>query len=206
MSANNNTQFDSRIANAEQFQDALFAKLLELGFTVAVNGTEHTHPAFAEKLRHSTDQTSLAIRFQPDGVACIGSIPRTIYVEAKAARNIERTAYEQYMKLYNAGNVLAVVFGKLDWQWNFIEAIELSRGEDTVAKFPPARRFPVADGWIVPSQAQHWQTVKAENPGASGTAYREIVPASLNAWDAFKPAIVKRLTAASEVHHVMGKD
>lgn len=187
--------FAARIATANQFQDELFAALETLGFQVAINGTEHTHPSFVERLRGSTDQTSLAIRFQPDGVACLGTLPRTLYVEAKNARNIERTAYEQYMKLHAAGNVLTIVFGKLDWQWNFIERLTLVSGVVTVSKFPPAQRFPVEDDWIVPRRAHHWNTVRGTNPQASGTPYREILPSSLRPWSAFKSEVINRLTS-----------
>jgi len=191
--------FTYRLTTAEKFQTELFDALLSMGFAVALNGTEHTHPDFVAKLRASTDQTSLAIRFQPDGVACIGGIPRTVYIEAKHAVSIERTAYEQYVKLSAAGNILAVVFGKLDWQWNFIECIGLIRGEETVNSYSVANRFPVEDGWIVPRAAQHWRTVKIGNPGASGTPYREIAIGSLLAWEQFKPAVIERLSSRSIV-------
>lgn len=187
--------FDGRLATANKFQDDLFAALKTLGFQVVANGTEHTHPAFVERLRGSTDQTSLAIRFQPDGVACIGAIPRTLYVEAKNAGNIERTAYEQYMKLYAAGNLVAIVFGKLDWRWNFIERLQLVPGQETVSKFAPGQRFPVVDDWITPRQAQHWNALRFANPQASGTPYREIAPVSLLPWMTFKPEVISRLTS-----------
>ena len=90
----------TRTVISSAFEKRLFSELESLGFVVAVNGTEHTHPDFVRALHRSADQTSLAIRFQPDAVAHIGNTPRAMYVEAKAAKNIEKTAYEQYMKLH----------------------------------------------------------------------------------------------------------
>jgi len=122
--------FEERSKAAKEFQDKLFADLQAMGFNVALNGTEHTHPAFVSELHRSEDQTSMAIRYAPDGVACIGKIPRSFYVEAKFARTIERNAWIQYGKLVEAGNILVIVFG---WEnntvFNFYENIKLIPGK-----------------------------------------------------------------------------
>jgi len=177
--------FNGRIQRAETFRDAVFTAIAAMTFDIAINGTEHTHPQFVEKLRRSIDQTSLAIRYQPDGVACIGDIPCTIYIETKDANTIERQAYEQYMKLYQAGNRVVVIFGGLAWAWNFIECIKLIPGEDTVARFPPERQFPVREHWITPRESAWWRRICQRNPQASGTPYREVEKQSLLPWQAF---------------------
>lgn len=186
--------FNGRIVESTPFENRLFQEISKLGFDTAKNGTEHTHPDFVNRLRQSDDQSSLAIRFQPDGVACIGEIPRSFYVEAKAAKHIEKLAWEQYWKLYEAGNMLAIVFGKLRWGWNFIENIRLVPAVETVAQFPPTKRFPIVDGWITPRASERWhRIVRSNNPQASGTPYREIDPTSLLRWGSFKHVVLERL-------------
>ena len=199
--------FDNRTGKALPFEDALTKDLEGQGFCVARNGTEHTFPEFTGQLRRSNDSTSLAIRFQPDGVACIGRIPRSFYWEAKASRKIEKTAYEQYMAIHRMGGVLVVVFqwDTGDWRWNFIEDVRLIPGSDTVSKFPPDRRFPVVNEWITPRGSQRWEIVKSNSSQASGTPYREVNEASLLKWNAFKPAIVERLSIATNIWRHTGQ-
>lgn len=180
--------FQDRIEKASKFEKELFKKIAELGFVVAINGTEHTYPAFIEGLKNSTDQTSLAIRFQPDGVARIGKIPRSFYVEAKASKSIERTAYDQYKKLFDAESVVVIVFEPLGWGWCFIEEMPLEDGHDTVATFPVSRRFPVSDdGWLYPRKSTRGIAK------GSGTPYRKVESEKLREWYTFKKEILKRL-------------
>lgn len=183
--------FSERIKLAEEFQQSLFNKIKELGFYVAINGTEHTHPDYVRLIQGSIDQTSLSIRFQPDGVACIGRIPRSFYVEAKNSRFIERTAYEQYYKLHESGSLVVVVFGKLDWKWNFIEDIKLVSASETSSKYTDP--FPIIDGWICPRKDGRWYSgLKESYSRASGTPYREIMKSSLNNWCDFKKTVIAR--------------
>jgi len=186
--------FINRTVNATEFQKQLFRAIEKMDFKIALNGTEHTYPEFVGLLRQSVDLTSLSIRFQPDGVICIGERPRTAYVEAKNADSIERTAYEQYMRLHNAGNLVIVVFGKLTWAWNFVEHIRLVPGEDTIASFPPDMRFPVVGHWIIPRCSDRWYRIRDDNHQASGTPFRKVDPCSLLAWDTFKNTVVERLS------------
>lgn len=182
--------FSSRIAKARQFESQLFDKLSELGFRIAINGTEHTHPEFVEALKNSNDQTSLAIRFQPDGVARVGAIPRSFYVEAKDARAIERTAYEQYMKLHKAGNILIVVFKPFKWAWCFIEEMPLIDGRESVEAFPAKMRFPVdSDGWLCPKRTTHG------TGRGSNTPYRYIDSSKLRSWAKMKKDLLMKLSA-----------
>jgi hypothetical protein len=185
--------FQYRIERANKFETELFQRLQEMGFGVARNGTEHTHPDFVNLLRQSSDQTSLAIRFQPDGVACIGRIPRSFYVEAKAGKNIEKTAWEQYQKLVNAGNIVVVVFGDLERRWQFADGLGLINGNATVEAFPSNKRFPVIDGWITPRGSGRWEQLRPGIVGASGTPYRQVDVTSLFEWGIFKSAIIRRL-------------
>jgi hypothetical protein len=131
-------------------------------------------------------------------VACVGHIPRTFYVEAKAAKTIEKSAWEQYWKLVAAGNMLIIVFEKIRWGWNFLEEIELIPAEKTIASFPPERRFPVVDGWITPRISDRWNRIRQQNPQASGTPYRFIDEASLRLWPDFKQAVIQRLQSRLE--------
>lgn len=183
-----------RLGKSIPFEEAVADKLVQLGFHVARNGTEHTFPEFTKLLRRSEDSTSLAIRFQPDGVACIGDIPRSFYWEAKASNHIEKTAWEQYMNCHEVGNVLIIIFEySSEWRWNFIEDIQLIPASETVGRFPPCRRFPVVDGWITPRGSARWNEIKSRNPQASGTPYREVDMTSLLSWAEFKSKTVKRL-------------
>ena len=180
--------FQDRIKQASKFEKELFSTIEEMGFVVAVNGTEHTHPEFVSGLKKSEDQTSLAIRFQPDGVASIGNISRSFYVEAKASKTIERTAYEQYKKLFTVENIVVIVFEPFDWKWCFVEEMPLEDGHDTVAPFPAERRFPVSDdGWLYPRKSRHGIAK------GSGTPYRKIKPEELRKWETFKKEIIERL-------------
>jgi len=188
-----NNGFSGRLEKASRFERELFGEIERLGFCVAMNGTEHTYPEFVEKLRQSTDQTSLAIRFQPDAVASINRIPRSFFVEAKAAHTMERLAWEQYWRLYCNGNVLVLVFEDFNWAWNFIEEINLITGEETVSSFPPEKRFPVIDGWITPRGSRRWRQLRGKIKRASFTPYREVDGSSLRLWGEFRDMIIDRL-------------
>lgn len=186
--------FKDRISVADEFSAALFNSVKQMGFHVALNGAEHTHPDFVNLVKQSTDTTSLMIRFQPDGVASIGrNEMRSFYLEAKNSNNIEKTAYEQYMNLYKIGGIVVIAFGKLGWGFNFIEYIKLINGSDTVSKYDEHKRFPVIDEWITPRGSNRWDDVRQAAGQASGTPYREVAAASLIKWVEFKRTIIARL-------------
>jgi hypothetical protein len=178
--------FFDRSFSANIFAQRVFCEIEKMGFTVAMNGTEHTHPNFVSNLRQSTDQTSLAIRFQPDGVACIGNIPKTIYVEVKNATHIERLAYEQYIKLQQVGNIVIVIFGRKYRQgWNWIENIRFIPSKQVVDPYPISNRFPIVeDDWIAPRKHPNYLQLKTCN--MSGTDYKEVDESSLIPWELFK--------------------
>ena len=188
--------FQGRALLAEKFENSLFKQLAGMGFAIAANGTEHTHPDFVARLKNSNDQTSLAIRFQPDAVACIGRMPRSFYVEAKAARTIERQAWEQYEKLVANGNILAIVFEKFAWTWNFWQDIHLIPAEETIGRYPIHQRFPVIDGWVTPRGSKQWKNIRDATPRASGTAFREVDKKSLLPFASFKEIVIEQLAGA----------
>ena len=182
--------FEERIRKASVFEKQVFDAIEKLGFAVAINGTEHTHPDFIKSLRKSVDQTSLAIRFQPDGVAQIGKIPRSFYVEAKASKTIEKTAYEQYQKLCNVGNIVVVIFEPFKWMWCFADEMPLEDGNDTVLKYAKSRRFSVENGWMYPRKSAHGTGGRGSN-----TPYRCIKMRELREWATFESEIVHRLAS-----------
>lgn len=187
------SDFDYRVRIAETFQSALFSTVGNMGFKWAINGTEHTHPEFVKNLTSSTDQTSLSIRFQPDGICSIGNAPRCFYLEAKNGRNIEQTAYEQYMIHHKNGNVVVVVFGGLNNHWAFIEDITLIDGEETVSRY--RNPLPTMDGWIAPRllPLPKYLKWKQKNQIASGTPYKEVDKQSLTDFKLFKQLVIDRL-------------
>lgn len=190
--------FQKRALLAEKFENSLFARLAEMGFVIAANGTEHTHPGFVARLKNSGDQTSLAIRFQPDAVAAIGKIPRSFYVEAKAAKTIEKQAWEQYEKLIGNGNILAIVFEGFSWAWNFWQHIRLMPAEETIGRYPVHQRFPVIDGWVTPRGSQQWKKIRTATPYASGTAFREVDRKSLLPFASFKEIVIAKLAGTEK--------
>ena len=176
--------FQTRSVLGEEFSQQIFSDLEKWGFNVALNGTEHTHPKFVNDLKISDDKTSLMIRFQPDGVASIGKIPRSVYVEAKRSQYIEKNAYQSYMDLQTIGAVVFVVFGiyNKDNDTLDIKFIDIQNLE-----FMPVLRskWPVADGWISPRLHKNWESEKYTFAG-SGTPFLRIDQARLKNWTQFK--------------------
>jgi len=183
--------FGDRIAKATKYEKQIFDAFKEMGFDMAINGTEHNYPEFVSRLRHSSDQTSLAIRYQPDGVICFGNVPQSCYAEAKAGTTIEKDAYLQYQKLANNGNLVIIIFEGFNSSWNFFDEIKLVPANVTVSRY--STRFPIEDSWITPRKSPRWQAISARKPNASGTPYREVDSSSLIPWSDFKPSMLKIL-------------
>jgi len=180
--------FEARRISAKEFETELFEKLKGMGFYVALNGTEHTHPDFVKILHSSTDTTSLFLRYQPDGVAAIGKVPRSFFVEAKNSKTIEKNAYLQYVNLVKSGNVVIVVFKPFNLRWCFAEDMPVIHGDDTISRYPASMRFPVdEDGWICPRHSGRSPRL------GSGTPYREVDDASLKPFDELKKSIIQYL-------------
>jgi hypothetical protein len=179
-----------RTASGERFLQELVSDLKILGFTVALNGTEHTHASFVNRLRQSTDSVSLFIRFEPDGVICMGNPPKSWYIEAKSNISpkritLEKTAYEQYIKRTALGQIVAIVFDVSGKRlWNLVDNIKFIDSQEYVQQY--RHPFPVIDGWITPRQSDYWMnTARWNNPQASGTSYKVVDLKSLLLWQEF---------------------
>ena len=183
---------DERFNKAKAFEIEIFDELRKMRFRVALNGTEHTHPDFTAYIRASNDPTSLAVRFEPDGVICQGKSALTWYIEAKCSVNIEKLAYEQYMKQHEQGCVMVIICKSGNQKrWAFIENIEFVDSQKYVSRYPSPH--PVIDGWICPRKSGAWESQKWSNPQASGTPYKVIDAQSLQAWDILKPVFKQQL-------------
>jgi hypothetical protein len=184
------TTFSKRKVYGEQFSEDVFKNIQEMGFTTALNGTEHTHSSFIKNLRMSEDQTSMTIRYQPDGVIAIGEPAKSAYVEAKASSFIERNAYKQYMRLVESGCIVAIVFRfKDEWLWNFADNMVFKDSSINNSR----HKFPVIDGWVCPRQHPNWRQIKSEWRG-SGTPYRIMDENNAMGWNLFKPMMLNALS------------
>jgi len=176
------TGFDTRLAAGVQFEADLKAwlELRPAIVSVVANGTEHTHPEFVSLLRNDRRSGAKFIRFAPDGVL-LHKTDGAIHYDAKAAKTIEKDAYETYMNYVKCGcRVLLFVKHDGNVYWQDIESIVLIHGNETVGKFPESKRFPVDDdGWICPRQSSR----RTCNGKMSGTPYREIDFASMKRID-----------------------
>lgn len=178
--------FASRLEQGKSFEKEVFAAIEQMGLFVAMNGTEHTHPIFVSRLRQSNDETSMYVRFQPDGVVGFGKIPHTAFVEAKSSRFIEKDAYKEYMKLSAAGLIVLVVFNYSGvWFWNKIENIVMSLENH--------RDWPVIGQWICPREDPLFHRKKQQGFRGSGTPYRPVEKESLRQWDEFELYIKQTL-------------
>lgn len=185
--------FHTRKAEGEIFSERVFRALRDWGFSVALNGTEHTHPDFVKLLHRSNDETSLRVRYQPDGVIAIGETPRSAYVEAKRSIFIEKDAYIQYLRLAEQGCIVAVVFedkknGEI--KWNFVEQLRFDLSEKYRSKY----QWPIVDGWICPRASIHHAEAKRNGYGGSTTPYRALDWASLYEWRTFRQMMVWRMS------------
>lgn len=162
--------FDSRLAKAKAFEDDVERFCIACGYQVAKNGTEHTHPIFVELLRQNNSEASKFVRFAPDGVALMAACG-VVHWEAKSGNNIERDAYETYLK-YHDMDCRVLVFvrsnrGNVYCQW--IERIGFVPSIDVVSRFK--RRHPIdEDDWITPRADPN----RIKSGRASGTPYKEI--------------------------------
>ena len=174
------TGFESRLAKGVEFETDLKAWLASRPSIRAVvaNGTEHTHPDFVSLLRNDRSPAAKFVRFAPDGAVLHKS--GVIHYDAKAAKAIEKDAYETYMNYVSCGCrvVLFVKNGETVYCRD-IQHVRLIDGNETISKFPENRRFPVdEDGWICPRLSRNQL-----NGRMSGTPYKEIDFASMNPVD-----------------------
>lgn len=140
---------------------------------VAKNGTEHTHPAFTDRIRRNSDAGAKFVRFAPDGVylSTCGSV---VHWEAKAGKNIEKDAYETYMAYHQMGCTV-ILFVKCERvYYQRVERVGFMPSTEVVGRYPPAKRHPICeDDWIHPRRGHGYAGL------GSGTPYKEIDPSSL---------------------------
>ena len=162
--------FADRYKPAKQFEHQVESYLARSGFAVVKNGSEHTCPDFAEKIRNDHSTAAKLIRYAPDGLALIDG--RVTHWEAKASDSIEKDAYLHYKTLALIGaNMLLFFKSEAGVYCQWIELIRFLDSTEIVNKYPKKSRYPVdPDGWICPPN---------RNSG-SGTPYKKIDFDSLN--------------------------
>jgi len=193
--------FNHRRERAAQFETYIFDAIKSMRcFSVAMNGTEHTHAEFVETLHASTDKTSLMIRFQPDGVIKAGNVPRCAFVEAKLSEFIEKDAYTIYKEISDSGAIVYIVFGeeqpensakKYHVKFSRIENLEF---EDT-QKYNSKTKWPVIDGWVTPRADEDYATKKLSFRG-SGTPYKLVKTRDMPTLEQFKTRVIADLSNA----------
>lgn len=214
-----------RNPKGERFSKFAFDWLKEVGFSVALNGTEHTKPEFVNLLKHSTDTTSRIIRYQPDGVIAIGDNPRSAYVEAKCSRTIEKDAYKTYMDYSMIGGLVYLIFGdEVNKSWHdekgsLIISMETTYNmrfcDVTTLQFDPPNRFdiedwcwPIIDDWICPREHPRWPECKWKHDNGtqrdfkfhgSGTPFRRISYSSLHPIEEFKSSVIGAMVLDMEL-------
>jgi hypothetical protein len=167
------TAFEARLAPGVEFEREVLRMLGDSPaiLAVAANGTEHTHPDFVAQLRRVNSLVAKFVRYAPDGVM-LTQDQEVIHFDAKAAKSIEKDAYEVYMA-YRSVGCRVVLFVRYAGRayWQDIERVGLIDGHTTVASFCEERRFPVDDaGWITPRNKPRFRATTS----MSGTPYREI--------------------------------
>lgn len=163
--------FTDRLKLAKQFEKDVetYLDARKKVLSVVKNGTEHTHPDFVELLRKNDSATSKLIRFAPDGVALCAN-KTVIHWEAKASNNIEKDAYETYMKYFDMGCQLVIfVRNKLGRVYfSNVQNISFIPSKLIVNKFPENPYFVDEDDWIHPRKSGN------KVGGGSGTPYKKI--------------------------------
>lgn len=164
--------FSNRLENAIKFENWTEDYCAKRMKSVARNGTEHTHPEFVALLRTNNKPRSKFVRFAPDGVMLKenGSV---FHWEAKNSVNIEKDAYETYLKYEKVGCTVIVFVKDRKGNVYYQNAGKISflDSHEHVSKFP--NPLPVENGWISP-RAGHGTSGKG-----SGTPYKVVNISSL---------------------------
>ena len=167
------SNFDIRVEPGVEFERELFKELnAHKDVTaIALNGTEHTHPDFVEIIRHNESDAAKFVRYAPDGVMECKS-KRVIHFDAKAAKSIEKDAYNVYMKYHRTGCTV-IIFVKHPATgmryWQYVQNIQLLDSTIVVSQYPEHRRFPIDDdGWIAPRLKRGFKSTKKY----SGTPFK----------------------------------
>ena len=168
-------QFIERLKTGQAFEDEVEAYCAHYSLTVARNGTEHTHPEFVSHLRGLEDSASKFIRFAPDGVALLKA-SGVIHWEAKASINLEKDAYETYVKYQAMGCSVCVFFKDGENVYKqFVDQVGFIPSDAVVGRVPPRMRYPIdEDDWITPRKSK-----SGKRGSGSGTPYKEVDAGSL---------------------------
>ena len=154
---------------AAEFENEVELFCVKRCISVAKNGSEHTHPSFVSMLRNRDDAGSKMVRFQPDGVVLAKD--GVYHWEAKHATNIERDAFETYMKYVSIGCKVIVFFKHPKTKKVFCsmaENIVFVPSEEVVSRYSEQTRHPIIDGWMYPRRGNGGRGY------GSGTPYREV--------------------------------
>ena len=151
--------FKDRLAAGNEWQEELMGILSNSGsvLSIALNGTEHTHPSFVASIRNDNSEAAKFVRFAPDGIA-LNNKKEVIHWEAKCGKCIERSAYETYMKYHSMGCrvMLFVKCGDTIYK-QFIERLKFKDSDAVVSGWrKPPLPPKVIDGWLYP--ADKWRT------------------------------------------------
>ncbi|MBT7075980.1 MAG: hypothetical protein HN922_13855 [Anaerolineae bacterium] len=175
--------FSERISKGIELEKRIFNDLEKMGFHVAINGTEHTHPRFVKNLKNSEDQSSLTIRFQPDGVIAFGDNNKSAYIEIKSSPFIEKLAYTNYKNISDGGSIVVLVSENNG-------VIKFNSIKNLAFKEIKNSRFPIIDGWVSPREHEDWQRIKRNGFRGSGTPYKLINHDAMIDWSKFKELIL----------------
>jgi len=159
--------FESRLQTGVEFEEQVVSYLESHNFTVTRYGSEYTDKDIANQIRSSSSPEALVLRYKPDGIALKNM--DLFFWEAKNGMNIEKNAYEQYIKIEQQGSKV-IVFSKSNNSvyCATIGKIKFLDSNEIVNRFPENRRLPVVDGWITPRLGH------GTNGKGSGTPYKQI--------------------------------
>lgn len=164
--------FSARIAKGAAFENEVEDYLKYSAISVARNGTEHTHHDFVAGVRQMNDRGSKFVRFAPDGVALLQATG-VIHWEAKHALNIEKDAYETYLKYADMGCNVRLFVKNPRTARVYCAAIEkvcFIPSDTVVASFPVHKRHPIdSEDWMHPRSGNGHRSI-----AASGTPYKAL--------------------------------
>lgn len=171
---------------AKQVRDMLEDK----GHHVVFIGAEHIAPEVHDLLSgmELPDKTAQFIRFMPDCFLVHGERDEAYFVEAKAANNIEKQAYEAYDILCEKDlNVYLVIRYRGKCYCCHFDDLPLIDSRQVVEQY--SNPLPIdQDGWIAPRLQPmiDYRRWKRRFPHASGTPYKRIDLDRLTPWKKIK--------------------
>jgi len=180
--------FDARLGPHEEWAQEVFAHIEAHGWQVVPLGAERVAPDVSKVLSamQNPDATARFVRYMPDGFAIHTGKEQAWFFDAKVGRSIEKDAYEAYMAF--AGDERRV-YVCIRWQlavyWVSVRNIAFLDSREVVGGFREDHRMPIDDEeWIAPrlwprAKYLRW---KLSHPGASGTAFRYLDFAAMEAY------------------------